>query len=77
MIGRDHHMLALQPVVHHSCHGPDQSLRQDLQNQGQRHRTGMSGQLQQQGIDRKRVEPVTDLADDLRQPEPPEIAIAA
>ena len=35
----------------------------------------MPSQLQQQGVNRKRVEPIPNLADDLCQPKPPEIAV--
>ena len=38
---------------------------------------GVPGQLQQQRINRQRVKPVANFADDLRHPEPAEIAIAS
>jgi hypothetical protein len=35
------------------------------------------GEIEQQVVDREGVEPVAELAHDLGQPEPPEVAVAA
>ena len=70
-------MLAPDAIIHHSRRRTDERLRQNLQDQRQRHRTGSSGELEKQAVDGERVKPVADLAYNLRGPETPEIAVVA
>ena len=62
--------LAADAVVDDPGRGRDEGLRQHLQHHRQPHRLrAVARQIEQQAVDRQRVEPVADLADDLRQPQ--------
>ena len=53
-----------------------EELRQHLQHEGESDGLRLARVLEQQAVDRYRVKPVADFADDLRQPQQPEIPVA-
>src|SRR5262249_15364048 len=55
----------------------DERDRQELDDQHPRHRSRRSGQIEEQRVDRDRVEPVAELRDRLADEQQSEIAVAA
>ncbi len=74
-VGRNHHVLAPDAIINHARGRSDERLRQHLQHQRQGDRTGVSGKLQEQAVDRQRVKPVANLAHNLRQPQTAEVHV--
>ena len=76
-IRENHDFFAADPVVDHAGRRRHQALRQHLHHEGEGHHLGATSDLEQEAENGNRVEPVAQLAHDLRHPQQPEVAIIA
>ncbi len=76
-IGEDHHLLAAEAVIDDARGRGGEGLRQHLHQEREGEELRAAGEFQQEAEDGDGVEPVAQLADDLREPQQPEIAVGA
>ncbi len=72
-VAEEHHLTTAHTVVDRPGGRAEEHHRQDLEDCRPRYRLGPASQFQQQGIDGNGIEPVPGSANQLRQPDAPEI----
>jgi hypothetical protein len=76
-VAGDHHPRPIHPVDDDAGERADSAMGRNLHDQHPRDGGGRTGEIEQQRVDRHRVEPVSELRDGLAEEDEPKIPVGS